>query len=83
MKIAIKLFVTLFLLGTSLHAQGANAEAIISKMIKAYGGEANLKQLNDYEQLWKIEAKTNNKNGTNNRKVMMPAYLYTKLQCPH
>lgn len=80
MKIAIKLFLTMMIFGSSLYAEDRSAEVIIEKMIKAYGGEENLKQLNKYEQVWHIEAKTNNKNGTDNRKVVMPGYLYTKLQ---
>ncbi len=83
MKIAIKLFLALMIFGSALYAQDASASLIINKMIKAYGGEKNLEQLNDYEQVWNIEAKTNNKNGTDNRKVKMPSYLYTKLQYPH
>ena len=83
MKIAIKLLLAIMIFTTALNANDTTASAIINKMINAYGGQENLKQLNEYEQTWDIEAKTNNKNGTDNRKVKMPSYLYTKLQYPH
>ncbi len=80
----IKTLALTILLGVSTaYAQELNSDKIINKMIKAYGGQENLKQVNDYKQLWHIETKVSDKNGTDSREVMLPSYLYTSLSYPH
>jgi len=41
--------------------ENSNMTAVIDKMMQAYGGEKNVKQLNAYEQVWHIETKTSKK----------------------
>lgn len=79
----LKLLLILPFFLTALHAQNLNAEAIIAKMINAYGGEKALQQLNSYEQVWRVEAKANDINGTDNRFVTMPSSLTTALTYPN
>ncbi|MCW8895162.1 MAG: hypothetical protein OQK48_08010 [Sulfurimonas sp.] len=83
MNIILKTFLSITFISTLLSASELSSENIIQKMIVAYGGENNLEKLASYEQTWDIEAKTTNKNGTDNRKVMMPDFLSTELIYPH
>ncbi len=76
-----KLILLAFLLvSISLSANEINKEELIEKMITAYGGEAELKQLNIYEQFWLVEA--HDFNSSEYRMVMMPDYLRVKLRYP-
>ncbi len=78
------LLLTLTLFTHGLLANAApDANVIVHRMIVAYGGEQNLQKLNAYEQLWKIETKTTDTNGTDARMVMMPNSLSTKLIYPN
>ena len=78
----IKVVLAAVLFTAVLEAKGPDAKVVIDKMITAYGGEANLKKLNSYEQVWHIETKTSNKNGSDHRTVKMPGYLQTQLTYP-
>ncbi len=78
----IKSGLAALLFTTTLSAAGPDTEMILEKMIKAYGGEKNLKKLNSYEQVWHIETKTSNKNGSDYRIVKLPDYLQTQLTYP-
>ena len=78
------LFFTLTLLTAGLLANDTpHADVIIKRMIVAYGGKQNIQQLNAYEQFWNIETKTTDTNGTDERMVMMPNSLSTKLLYPN
>jgi len=83
MKIILKAFLALIFISLTLHAQALSGTAVIEKMIEAYGGEKNLVQLNNYEQVWHIETKTSDTNGTDKRTVHLPAFLKTELIYPH
>lgn len=67
----------------SLHAQTSQSHVIIDKMIEACGGEKNLVQFNHYDQVWNIETKTTDTNGTDKRSVHLPSYLKTELTYPN
>ncbi len=82
MKIITKLLLVISFFAITLNANTQEASTVIDKMIQAYGGEKNLKQLNAYEQVWHIETKTSKKNGTDYRKVALPDFLRTELVYP-
>ena len=77
------MFLTATLFSVALYAQTPSSEVVINKMIEVYGGEKNLKQLNNYEQVWHIETKTSDTNGTDKRFVQLPILLRTELVYPH
>lgn len=81
MKI-FQILISISLLTFSLHAQTSQSQIIIDKMIETYGGEKNLAQMNHYDQIWNIETKTTDTNGTDKRSVHLPSYLKTELIYP-
>lgn len=83
MKIVLQLILTIVLSATVTYGAEPSSTKLLDKMIKVYGGQENLKQLNDYKQSWHIETKVSDKNGSDSREVMMPSYLYTHLWYPH
>ncbi|MCF6310369.1 MAG: hypothetical protein L3J19_07885 [Sulfurimonas sp.] len=82
MNTVLKIFLFAAFFSAILNASELTSEKIVDKMITAYGGEKNIKKLNSYEQVWNIETKTNDRNGTDNRKVDMPYFLSTELTYP-
>ena len=78
----IKSALATVLLLTSLNAKDIASDEILNKMINVYGGEKNITKMNSYEQVWLIEAKTGNSNGTDHRKVSLPSSLSTELTYP-
>ncbi len=82
MKSVLKVLAGVTALVMTLQAQ-TPGEAVVEKMIEVYGGEKNLKQLNNYTQQWHIETMTSDTNGSDTREVNLPIFLYTKLLYPH
>ncbi len=83
MKLLHTLLFMFTLISTALYADTSpDANVVIDRMIVAYGGEQNIQKLNAYEQFWKIETKTTDTNGTDERMVMMPNSLSTELIYP-
>jgi len=82
MKALAGLFLTITLFSITLSAKELNTEIITDKMIEVYGGEKSIKAASNYEQVWHIETKTTDKNGTDYRKVAMPDFLRTELVYP-
>lgn len=83
MKTLLKTLTTLAVLVLSLQAQAQPNQVIIDHMIDAYGGEKNLVQMNHYDQIWTIETRTTDTNGTDKRSVHLPYYLKTELIYPN
>lgn len=82
MKALMMTLLTGALFSMALHAGPQGSDAVIEKMIAAYGGEKNIAQLNNYEQVWHIETKTSDTNGTDRRSVHLPLLLRTALEYP-
>lgn len=78
----IKSILAAMLLLTSLNASDTALEKVLNKMVDVYGGEENIAKMNDYEQVWLVEAKAGNKNGTDHRVVSLPGSLRTELTYP-
>ena len=83
MKKVIQLILAVALSVTAMYGAEPSATKLLDKMIAAYGGAENLKQLNDYKQSWHIETKVSDTNGSDLREVMIPSYLYTHLSYSH
>lgn len=83
MRAALTTFLAFSLLGFTLHARTAEPLTLIDTMIEAYGGEKNLARMDHYTQVWQIETKTSDTNGTDRREVHLPGYLKTELVYPH
>ena len=83
MKKLTALFVMLTLINCSLNATELSVDTIISKMVTTYGGEENLKKLNSYTQIWDIESKVKDVNGTDTRMVILPTSLKTDIEYPN
>ncbi len=66
-----------------LAAKELSSESVIKSMIDAYGGKKKIEQLNAYTQVWDIETKTSDINGTDHRTVLMPDSLRTELVYPN
>ena len=79
----VGIFISMIVLGISANAEAMTKDTLMANMIKAYGGESSLVHLNIYKQVWHIETKVSDKNGTDNRTVIMPNALTTKLVYPH
>ncbi len=75
------IFITLLFV-SSLIAEETGIENILKNMTDAYGGKEKVQQLNSYTQVWDIETKTDDKNGTDYRAVLMPDSLKTELVYP-
>lgn len=78
----IKSALATVLLLTSLNAKESASDEILDKMINVYGGEKNITNMNSYEQVWLVEAKARNSNGTDHRRVSLPSSLHTELTYP-
>lgn len=83
MKTALKTLISFAVLTLSLHAQTPQSQTLLNHMIDAYGGEKKLVQLNHYDQVWNIETRTTDTNGTDKRSVHLPSYLKTELIYPN
>lgn len=70
------------LLLTSLNAKDTASDEILNKMINVYGGEKNIIKMSSYEQVWLVEAKAGNRNGSDHRRVSLPSSLRTELTYP-
>lgn len=78
----IKSALATVLLLTSLSAKDSASDEILNKMINVYGGEKNIIKMSNYEQVWLIEAKAGNSNGSDHRRVSLPDSLSTELTYP-
>lgn len=72
----------LLILNTLLLGAATDPKPLLESMIGASGGEKNLSQFRSYEQVWNVESKTSETNGTDRRTVVLPGYLHTELVYP-
>ncbi|QOY53587.1 hypothetical protein HUE87_06575 [Candidatus Sulfurimonas marisnigri] len=82
MTTIIKFFLAITIFSLTLSAKELSIDTVIQNMIKAYGGEKNLERSSSYEQVWQIDRQTDGVKGRDNRKVILPYYLRTKLIYP-
>lgn len=79
MKKSVVFFILLFFYAIPTSAENIKIEHLLDKMIKAYGGEANLKKLYTYKQTWKLHSVVSDEDGFDNRSVALPDKLRVEL----
>lgn len=84
MQRALKLILFLAVLcGGTSSADTMDKKNLLASMVEASGGESNLERFRSYEQIWNVETKTSDTNGTDRRTVRLPGYLKTELVYPN
>ena len=73
-----------FILSTSLFAENGDIskEALLSKIVEAYGGEAALTRALGYIQHWRVIRSSDGVEGEETRRVTLPERLYVNLKYP-
>ncbi len=83
MKSLSLLTCSVFLLVLSAALYGCSgsgsADGVVSAMVKAYGGEENLKKINSYSQLWEMDALAKQDTGNDVRYIEQPGKLRVEL----
>ncbi len=82
MRQILTIFFITALLTSSSYAKELNKLEVIDEMIKTYGGEKNLLQLDSYEQVWNVEFMNSEKSGFDKRTVKMPHNLRIEIIYP-
>jgi hypothetical protein len=63
-------------------AQAWEIDAVLERMIDAYGGEENLQKLDRQIQYWDLLAVARNREGTEVRNILLPGRLQVELNYP-
>lgn len=74
--------IPLLLLSQALHAQPLDRQAVLERLIDAYGGEENVRRLDNVVQEWSMVALMSNRHGTDTRSIRMPDQLKVELVYP-
>ncbi len=82
MRQILTIFFIVALFVSSSYAKELTKLEVIDKMIKTYGGEKKLSQLDSYEQIWNVEFMNSEKSGFDKRTVKMPYNLRTEIIYP-
>lgn len=64
-------------------SQEPDLEMLLDQMIVAYGGEENLRRLNNHIQEWSVVALMGNRHGTDTRRIRVPDQLKVEVTYPH
>ena len=72
----------LFFVSVTTHAESLDIDALLDRLIRAYGGEANLHKLDSQVQLWDFVALTSKRHGTDVRALEAPDKLRVQLIYP-
>lgn len=77
------LFLTALLaLSPNTHSQALDRDAVLDKLIASYGGEANLRKLDNVVQEWHMVAMMSKRHGTDVRHIRIPGQLVVMLTYP-
>jgi len=74
--------IALLILSHTASPQPLDRETVLEKIIHAYGGEANLRKLDNAVQEWDMVALMGNRHGTDVRSIRNPNQLKVKLTYP-
>jgi hypothetical protein len=72
----------LLLLSPQLFAQTLDRDAVLDKLVEAYGGEQNLRRLENVVQEWDMVALMSKRHGTDVRHIGIPGQLQVVLTYP-
>ena len=84
MHVLTHLSVLILLLGFSLPGVSTATEVqeVLDRLVSAYGGESNLRKLDQMTQEWVLVAKMGNRHGTDTRHIRAPGQLRVDLNYP-
>jgi len=84
MFITIRRFLSVFLLLLSFpgFAQAADVRTVLDQLIQSYGGENNLRKMDNMVQEWDMVALMGNRHGTDVRSIRSPDLLRVDLSYP-
>jgi hypothetical protein len=74
--------VLLFVLALPAFVQASELETVLDRLIENYGGETNLRKLDNMVQEWDMVALMGNRHGTDTRSVRAPGHLRVELKYP-
>jgi hypothetical protein len=83
MSVRIICMVPLLLLAHSACAQSMDRASVLERIISAYGGESNLRKLDNVVQEWGFVALMGNRHGTDIRSIRIPGQLKVELRYPN
>ena len=78
----IILIVPLLILSHPVSSQSLDRETVLERVIHAYGGEENLRKLDNVVQEWDFVALMGNRHGTDIRSIRIPGQLKVELTYP-
>jgi hypothetical protein len=84
MKLSSRIFLVLplLILAHNVDAQSPDKQAVLDRVIDAYGGEKNLRKLDSVIQEWGFVALMGNRHGTDIRTIRIPDQLRVELRYP-
>jgi len=82
MNLRSLLLSALLLIPAAACAQTVELDAVLDRMIEAYGGEQNLRKLGHAHQEWDVEALARHTRGTEVRDIRLPGWLKVELTYP-
>ena len=76
------LFLSLLTVSFPIFSQGSELAPVLDRLIETYGGEENLRKLDNMKQQWHMVAMIRNQSGTDIRHVRSPDLLRVELTYP-
>lgn len=76
------LSIPLLIISQTLHSQSLDRQAVLESLISAYGGEENLRKLDNVIEEWSVVALMSNRHGTDTRSILVPDQLKVELVYP-
>ena len=84
MQALLRLTFFILLSGSALpgFAQDTDVQSVLDQLIESYGGETNLRKMDNMIQVWDLTALMGNRHGTDTRSVRAPNQLRVDLKYP-
>jgi hypothetical protein len=84
MSLLIKISMACLLLvcASMAHAEEADLDALLDRVIEEYGGEENLRKLDNQVQQWDLVALVGSRHGTDTRRIRVPDQLAVEITYP-
>lgn len=72
----------LLVFASALNAEETDLDALLNHVIAEYGGEQNLRKLDNYIQEWDVVALKGSRHGTDTRRIRVPDQLKVEISYP-
>ena len=84
MSLLIKISMACLLLvcASMAHAEEADLDALLDRVIEEYGGEENLRKLDNQVQRWDLVTLVGSRHGTDTRRIRVPDQLAVEITYP-